>query len=112
MGTRLASGLGRACQKYIFVPYRELAYVRWARRCAAGVDAGVGAWCVVDVVVCGRVAGCVEVSGVRKGALSPSIECGQPQIEQKNSEFMVVKRCRGLVSWFRFHKPLGDQWEE
>ena len=25
--TRLASGLGRACQKYVFVPYRELAYV-------------------------------------------------------------------------------------
>ena len=27
LGTRLASGLGRACQKYVFVPYRELAYV-------------------------------------------------------------------------------------
>ena len=54
----------------------------------------------------------MSVVRVRKGALSPSIECGQPQIGQKNSEFMVVKRCRGLVSWFRFHKPLGDQWEE
>ncbi len=27
LGTRLASGLGRARQKYVFVPYRELAYV-------------------------------------------------------------------------------------
>ena len=27
-GTRLVSGLGRARQKYVFVPYRELAYVR------------------------------------------------------------------------------------
>ncbi len=27
LGTRLASGLGRAHQKYVFVPYRELAYV-------------------------------------------------------------------------------------
>ncbi len=28
LGTRLASGLSRAHQKYVFVPYRELAYVR------------------------------------------------------------------------------------
>ncbi len=27
LGTRLASGLSRARQKYVFVPYRELAYV-------------------------------------------------------------------------------------
>jgi hypothetical protein len=27
LGTRLASGLGRARQKYVFVPYRDLAYV-------------------------------------------------------------------------------------
>ncbi len=27
LGTRQASGLGRARQKYVFVPYRELAYV-------------------------------------------------------------------------------------
>jgi hypothetical protein len=54
----------------------------------------------------------MSVVRVRKGALSPSIECGHPRIGQKNSEFMVVNRCRGLVSWFRFHKPLGDHWEE
>ncbi len=55
----------------------------------------------------------MSVVRVRKGALSPSIECGQPRIGQKNSELMVVKRCRGLVSgWFRFHNPLGDQQEE
>jgi hypothetical protein len=54
----------------------------------------------------------MSVDRVRKGALSPSIECGQPRIGQKNSEFMMVKKCRGLVSWFRFHKPLGDHWEE
>ena len=47
----------------------------------------------------------MSVVRVRKGALSPSIECGQPLIGQKNSEFMVLNRCRGLVSWFRFHKP-------
>ncbi len=29
LGTRLASGLGRARQKYVFVSYRELAYVKW-----------------------------------------------------------------------------------
>jgi hypothetical protein len=28
LGTRLASGLSRARQKYVFVPYRELAYVK------------------------------------------------------------------------------------
>jgi hypothetical protein len=28
LGTRLASGLGRARQKYVFVPYGELAYVK------------------------------------------------------------------------------------
>ncbi len=28
LGTRLASGLGRAREKYVFVPYRELAYVK------------------------------------------------------------------------------------
>jgi hypothetical protein len=54
----------------------------------------------------------MSVVRVRKGALSPSIECGHPRIGQMNSEFMVVKRCRGLVSWFRFHKSFGDQWEE
>jgi len=27
LGTRLASGLSRARQKYVFVPYRELAYI-------------------------------------------------------------------------------------
>jgi hypothetical protein len=31
LGTRLASGLGRARQKYVFVPYRELAYVMTPR---------------------------------------------------------------------------------
>ncbi len=30
LGTRQASGLGWACQKYLFVPYRELAYVKHA----------------------------------------------------------------------------------
>jgi len=27
LGTRLVSGLSRARQKYVFVPYRELAYI-------------------------------------------------------------------------------------
>ena len=71
---------------------------------------------MVDEVVCGRVAGCVEVSDEcssgQEGGFVTIYRVWQPQIGQKNSEFMVVERCRGLVSWFRFHKPLGDQWEE
>ncbi len=31
LGTRLASGLGRGRQKYVFVPYRELAYVSFEK---------------------------------------------------------------------------------
>jgi hypothetical protein len=32
LGTRLASGLGRAHQKYLCVPYRDLAYVTWPHK--------------------------------------------------------------------------------
>ena len=46
LGTRLASGLSRVCQKYVFVPYRELAYVTF------GGAPGLYEWSVISETVC------------------------------------------------------------
>ena len=45
----------------------------------------------------------------RKGVWVPSMEWVHPRIGQNSSEFMLMRRCRGLEGgWFRVHKPLGD----
>jgi hypothetical protein len=61
-------------------------------RCAASVDAGVGASCVVDEVVCGRVAGSMEVSD----------ECSSGQ----EGGFVTINRVWTASDWaeeFRVH---------
>ncbi len=70
-----------------------------AGRCAAGVDAGIGAPFVVDEVVSGRVGGCVEVSdecslGQEGGFVTINRVCTTPDWAEEFRVHVVDK-----VSW-------------